>query len=376
MGAGAAAWAAAEAPDVVSQLVLIGPFVRNVPLVWWKKALIETDRAHRLRRPVGTRRLGRLLRLALPFSQARRLRRLQGERWSQISSEPGRMAALQAMLRASKDDVEARLGDIRAPTLVVMGSKDPDFDDPAAEAATIAGLLHGQVVMMEGAGHYPHAEMPDDGRRRDPRVPRAAGRLMPRAGLTPEIVVADAAAIADAEGLDAVTFARLAERLNVKRAVALQARRQPRRRAPGAGRARHRGSQPTHPGGDRRQVARRRPVRPRPRLLEIRPGTPRALRRLAARRQARRERHRQGRRSADRNRACGARRLRRQGRRRTSRDAGPACHHPRLRLARRRRRLSPEARPRRILRSRSWRLRPRSGRPGRPPSSRRSRARS
>ncbi len=39
---------------------------------------------------------------------------------------------------------------------------------------------------------------------------------MPRAGLTPDIVTADAAALADAEGLEAVTFARLAERLKVK----------------------------------------------------------------------------------------------------------------------------------------------------------------
>jgi pimeloyl-ACP methyl ester carboxylesterase len=71
------------------------------------------------------------------------------------------MAALQAMLRAPKSDVEARLGAVRAPTLVVMGTKDPDFPDPAAEAAIVAGLLHGAVAMVEGVGHYPHAEAPE-----------------------------------------------------------------------------------------------------------------------------------------------------------------------------------------------------------------------
>jgi AcrR family transcriptional regulator len=39
---------------------------------------------------------------------------------------------------------------------------------------------------------------------------------MPRAGLTPDAVIDAAARIADAEGLDAVTLARLAERLRVR----------------------------------------------------------------------------------------------------------------------------------------------------------------
>ena len=71
------------------------------------------------------------------------------------------MAALQAMLAAPKSDVEARLGEVRAPTLVVMGSKDPDFDDPAVEAETVARLLHGRAQMIDGASHYPHADMPE-----------------------------------------------------------------------------------------------------------------------------------------------------------------------------------------------------------------------
>ena len=75
--------------------------------------------------------------------------------------EPGRLAALKAMLAAGRDDIEPRLSEVRAPTLVVMGSKDPDFADPAAEAETVARLLRGTVTMIEGAGHYPHAEMPE-----------------------------------------------------------------------------------------------------------------------------------------------------------------------------------------------------------------------
>jgi pimeloyl-ACP methyl ester carboxylesterase len=50
---------------------------------------------------------------------------------------------------------------VRAPALVVMGERDPDFRDPAAEARLVAGRLNGAVVMVPGAGHYPQAEYPE-----------------------------------------------------------------------------------------------------------------------------------------------------------------------------------------------------------------------
>lgn len=49
-----------------------------------------------------------------------------------------------------------------APTLVVMGPKDTDFNDPRAEAQWIADQLHSTVLMVGGAGPYPHAELPDE----------------------------------------------------------------------------------------------------------------------------------------------------------------------------------------------------------------------
>src|SRR5262249_40930923 len=73
--------------------------------------------------------------------------------------EPGRMAAVKAMMRATKADVEARLHDVQARTLVGMGSKDPDFADPVQEAADVTVLLRGTGVMGDTAGHYPHVEM-------------------------------------------------------------------------------------------------------------------------------------------------------------------------------------------------------------------------
>jgi pimeloyl-ACP methyl ester carboxylesterase len=42
-----------------------------------------------------------------------------------------------------------------------MGSKDPDFKNPEAEAKRVAEAVRGSYKIIENAGHYPHAEMPE-----------------------------------------------------------------------------------------------------------------------------------------------------------------------------------------------------------------------
>lgn len=62
---------------------------------------------------------------------------------------------------AAKDALSYRHR-LTQPALVIMGSKDPDFRDPRAEAQTMADAVGStaSVVMIEGAGHYPHAQYP------------------------------------------------------------------------------------------------------------------------------------------------------------------------------------------------------------------------
>ena len=46
-----------------------------------------------------------------------------------------------------------------------MGTLDPDFADPKGEGDAIAAAMPdgiGTVAAVEGAGHYPHAECPDE----------------------------------------------------------------------------------------------------------------------------------------------------------------------------------------------------------------------
>jgi pimeloyl-ACP methyl ester carboxylesterase len=78
-------------------------------------------------------------------------------------TEPGRMKAAQKMARSNAVDAAAQLANVRCPALVVMGRDDSDFPDPEAEAAAIVGLLPtglGRYEMIDNAGHYPHAQYP------------------------------------------------------------------------------------------------------------------------------------------------------------------------------------------------------------------------
>jgi pimeloyl-ACP methyl ester carboxylesterase len=62
-------------------------------------------------------------------------------------------------------DAQAALANVRCPALIVMGSADPDFPNPKAEGEAIVAALPpglGTLTMMDGAGHCPHAERPDD----------------------------------------------------------------------------------------------------------------------------------------------------------------------------------------------------------------------
>jgi pimeloyl-ACP methyl ester carboxylesterase len=74
---------------------------------------------------------------------------------------PGYAKAFSRTTRTSHDPAEARLADVTAPALIVMGEQDPDFPDPRAEAEWIARVLRGHVVMVPEAGHYPQSQRPD-----------------------------------------------------------------------------------------------------------------------------------------------------------------------------------------------------------------------
>jgi pimeloyl-ACP methyl ester carboxylesterase len=156
MGAGAATWAAAEDPDKIKGLVLIGPFVRNGPVGPLAKPLFRVA----LARPWGPAVWKAYYASLYPGRRPPDLREHQ-KQISRSLHAPGHWRAFVATTHTSHAPVEARLGEVRAPALVVMGSRDRDFRDPKAEAELVAGWLNAELVMVPGAGHYPQAEYPE-----------------------------------------------------------------------------------------------------------------------------------------------------------------------------------------------------------------------
>ncbi len=150
--AASAIWAAAEAPELVTALVLSGPFARDLPLSPVQRAAVPL-----LGRfvPLWTAYWSSLMPSAKPSDFAAYRAALAAN-----LREPGRRAALRTMLAASKAACSARAEQVRCPALVVMGGKDRDFKDPAAEAAHVAGMVRGSVTVIEDAGHYPQVEYP------------------------------------------------------------------------------------------------------------------------------------------------------------------------------------------------------------------------
>lgn len=156
MGAGAAVWAAAEEPGLVAGLVLIGPFVRQVPMGAAATALFRLA----LMKPWGPAAWNAWYARLYPGRKPVDLDAHRA-RIRESIGRPGRWGAFIATTHTSHAPVEPRLAEVRAPTLVVMGGRDPDFPDPAAEAALIADRLKGRAIVLPDAGHYPQAEYPE-----------------------------------------------------------------------------------------------------------------------------------------------------------------------------------------------------------------------
>jgi pimeloyl-ACP methyl ester carboxylesterase len=156
MGAGAACWAAAEAPALTAGLVLLGPFVRDRKGDMLGKIVLRLA----LLRPWGPAAWNAYFKKLYPSRREAGYEAHFAEIGDSLR-KPGYWEAFHKTTRTSHDAAEASLGKVQVPTLIVMGDKDPDFPDPEAEARWIAEQLHGKVLMVPGAGHYPQAEFPE-----------------------------------------------------------------------------------------------------------------------------------------------------------------------------------------------------------------------
>jgi pimeloyl-ACP methyl ester carboxylesterase len=156
LAAGAAALVAADHPNQVSGLVLVGPYVRNAKISALLLAIFRAAMAPLWAATSWKYYMPNLYAGQKPVD-------FDEYRTSVIASlrRPGYAKAFSLTTRQTDHaPVEGRLADVVAPVLVIMGERDPDFKDPAAEARWIGETLHGEVVMVPEAGHYPQSQQP------------------------------------------------------------------------------------------------------------------------------------------------------------------------------------------------------------------------
>lgn len=156
MGAGSAAYLAATRPELVRGLVLVGPFVRDGDVSGFQRLMLRILLAPAWAAAAWKAYVPRLYAGTKPSD-------LDAHVASVVSSlkRPGYAKSFSATTRTTHAPVEAVLGSVATPTLVVMGELDPDFKDPSVEARWIADRVRGQVLMVPGAGHYPQSQRPD-----------------------------------------------------------------------------------------------------------------------------------------------------------------------------------------------------------------------
>lgn len=164
---GAVTIAAATAPELITGVIELAPFTRAQSFDLGGLMRVQRYRA-------GYTQMGQVvlrgklsswkkyLDVAYPVKPADW--RLELARIDTKLSEPGRMKALQAMCKSKPTDAGAQLANVRCPVLVIEGSLDPDWANPRVEGQKIVDDLptgRGQLVVIDGAGHYPHAQTPE-----------------------------------------------------------------------------------------------------------------------------------------------------------------------------------------------------------------------
>lgn len=154
----AAVWAAAEHSDLIRGIVAISPHLHADRSL--KGRMTGMAIKGLLRGPWAAAVWARLYtgwyKASPPSDLDSEVSRLRA-----MLADPSRRRAVRQTLTADRVGMDDRIARVEVPSLVVFGSADDHFPDPVAEARATAQMLHGEHLVVDGAGHYPHVEQPD-----------------------------------------------------------------------------------------------------------------------------------------------------------------------------------------------------------------------
>jgi len=154
--AAAATIAAAKQPERVSKIILLGPFLRNgmgVIGLWLMPVMFAWPWG-----PAAWEMYAATLWPGLEGDGAKK--RAASTRAS--LTRPERWSAFKATIAGLYHRVVAPyISSVKAPVLVVMGDKDPDWKDPVLEAGWVASnFSQVDTLNVPGVGHAPMFESP------------------------------------------------------------------------------------------------------------------------------------------------------------------------------------------------------------------------
>lgn len=150
---------AADHPELLRGAILAGPFVRSLPA----PNLIGKITYAMMTKPMFTRTLWMTW---FPHMFPKRPADYAEMRAAVDANlrEPGRTAVFAKMCASGHHAAEAKLTQAKAsavPTLVIMGTADEDFPNAVEEGKFVAESLNGRLELLDGYGHQPHEETPE-----------------------------------------------------------------------------------------------------------------------------------------------------------------------------------------------------------------------
>ena len=153
----AAVWSAVSEPDAILGVVAISAHMEaddsfRARLQGWS---IQALLRGRLAAPVWERLYRSWYKASVPADLDTELAAMR-----RMLSHPEGRRAVRETLVADRKGMPQRLASFDLPALVVYGSADDHFLDPADEGRRLGEALAAPVLMVEGAGHYPHVEQP------------------------------------------------------------------------------------------------------------------------------------------------------------------------------------------------------------------------
>lgn len=158
LGAAVGILVADRRPELVNGLALIGPFVRPPKVAAATKALMRVAMAPGLAAITWKSYLPKLYAGTKPAD-------FEDYRASVVAviKSPGYAKAFSLTSRESHTAPGQALSTVSTRTMIIMGERDPDFKDPAAEAKAIADTLAGEafITMVPDTGHYPQSQRPE-----------------------------------------------------------------------------------------------------------------------------------------------------------------------------------------------------------------------